>query len=458
MAIAGIAPWCGATAEPLGDLIPGLLKSSEKIVAAQADLDAARERVNAAYGGWYPDVRVVGWSGHEHYRNPNQEHLAKEMDLTLTQLIYDFGKTDSRIETAKLAVAQSEAVLVGTRQGTLLEGATAYVNLFRYAEALNYARQSEDNIRKQTGLEKARVEKGGGYSTDVLQANIQLAGAEARRVRADFDYARAINKFRNVFGREPGKIETFRRVMPPPDLLPDSVDDVVKIAFDNNPSLKASFLTTLVARESVTQANAEGYYPKLEAIADIKLKQSVSGTLGNKKEQTYKGQFTWPFNLGFTAANTIKAAEYGVVGAETRFADARATIEEQIRNSWFGLITAKAAAELQRNQASMAEIFLDLARKERQLGTRSLIDVLSNETNHINAVSDALGAEADVVVQTLTMLAVMGRLDTDIITRIAQYGIAAPPKKKKKADQPDAPKPTEQQEKPAPEATEATPG
>ncbi|MDP6927867.1 MAG: outer membrane efflux protein, partial [Rhodospirillales bacterium] len=59
--------------------------------------------------------------------------------------------------------------------------------------------------------------------------------------------------------------------------------------------------------------------------------------------------------------------------------------------------------------------FLALARKERQLGNRSLIDVLSGETAFINATSDATSAETDVAIAVFTLLNNMGRLNLDAI-------------------------------------------
>ena len=59
--------------------------------------------------------------------------------------------------------------------------------------------------------------------------------------------------------------------------------------------------------------------------------------------------------------------------------------------------------------------FLRLARKERKLGRRSLLDVLSGETVEINASSDATNAENQVIVAAYSMLFVMGDLKVEDI-------------------------------------------
>ena len=91
--------------------------------------------------------------------------------------------------------------------------------------------------------------------------------------------------------------------------------------------------------------------------------------------------------------------------------DARRQVEEQARNAWQALLTAQANADHLSNQANIAAEFLELARKERKLGQRSLIDVLSGETALIGAQAEADRAQASVSIAGYQLLAAMGRLD-----------------------------------------------
>jgi len=51
-----------------------------------------------------------------------------------------------------------------------------------------------------------------------------------------------------------------------------------------------------------------------------------------------------------------------------------------------------------------------LAREERKLDKRSLLDVLSGEVALINAKSDAVSAETDIAISVVTLLDAMGVL------------------------------------------------
>ena len=146
-----------------------------------------------ALGAWFPNMNLTSFYGHEEQLQPNADNTSlatREFDVTITQLLWDFGAANSTIRAAGLVVVQAEAGLNAARQNILLRAVTAYVNILRSQEVLKFAERSEVNIKRQTELENARVERGAGLSTDVLQAKQQLAGAQARRVRAQGAFRR----------------------------------------------------------------------------------------------------------------------------------------------------------------------------------------------------------------------------------------------------------------------------
>lgn len=406
-------------AEPLSALLPELLKAHNLTAAAEADLAAARERVRVALGGWYPQLNVSGYYGHENQNKPtgttDTDMVTRQMDVSVTQLLWDFDLTNSQVRSAEISRDQAEAALEAARQNVLLRGIVAYHNVLRTAQLVEFAKRSETNIKKQTELENARVERGAGLSTDVLQAKTQLAGAQARRVQAEGAHRVALNAFKAVFYKDAGDVAAMAKPVLPMSLLPGSLDQAVANAMQMNPQLRSTRLATDVARETIASTRASGFFPRLEAVGELKYKVDEGGTVGSQNEQLAKLQFTWPFNLGMTAVNSLRASESGYTAINKRYADARDTVEQQTRDAWQNVNTARENADLLQNQANIAAEFLELARKERQLGRRSLLDVLAAETTLVNSSSDAASAEIDVSIALFTLLNAMGMLDTDAV-------------------------------------------
>jgi len=417
-----MSPPLSIHAAELKPTIEQLLNDHKRIAAVAADLEAAKQRSKAAVGDWYPTLDATTSYGYEDQNKGNgTDDTAmppRVLELSLTQLIYDFGATEASIDRSRVEVTQATHTLESTRQGLSLEALNAHLNVLRQRKLLRFNQGSIANVKRQMQLEDARVQRGSGLATDVLQAKSQLAGLEATQTRIKGALRNAINRYRAVFDTEPPVSEQNKAVaLPrvPVDLLPQDLDSAISTALEENPQLKATYLGTMVTKQNVIETKADEFYPTISATAEKNLKRDEGGTVGGKQETLFKIEMTYSLNLGMTGTNTLRAAELTHDAGISRFKEERDLVEERVRNAWTDLETARLRFQQLNNQTDIASEFLELARRERQLGNRSLIDVLAGETALINATSDAASAEVDVLQAAYRLLSAMGRLTPDAI-------------------------------------------
>jgi len=408
-----------AMAEDYRQALEHLLSDHPRIAAAHADREGAESSSSRARSAWYPDLSLTTSAGHQRmtYTNgtPYTDLQTRELTFGLRQTLWDFGATNGAIDKAEIAVRQFRASEDQVTQDLLLEGLTAYINLDRARRSLTFAEQSVANIRTQTGMEESRVEMGGGFTSDVLQAKSQLAGAEARLARAKGLLANAQNRFRAVFGRDPVDDDPTQRMPVPFDLLPPSLPSAVEFAYKHNPQLEVLRLTAEGNRTEVDRVRAAELYPNLHAIAQRKLERNPDGITGDRTQEILKLELTYQFNTGLGSFYAIDAAEKAAVAAEDRVKELHDLIQEQVSNAWQNLDSARDNAGHLDNQVRIVTEFLHLAREERLQGRRSLIDVLSGETSLIDAQSDAASADADVAIAAFTLFRAAGMLDLSLI-------------------------------------------
>lgn len=398
-----------ARAETLVELLPEYFKNSDKLRKAEADVVAAQERGKAAYGAWYPSLKAVAWTGRQHISSTN--HHPKELDLTLTQLVYDFGSTSSKIEATRLQATQAELALIAAHQAGLLEAAVAYVDLVSAHEKRKNAILLEKNSAEEVELEKKRVQQAASTSIEVDKKMTLKHTATFMRLKEDLGFDVAMNKFRAVFKRDPENLATFAFPDMPQDSIPETLDATVEYVLEHNPTLQATFLNTAIAREGITSARAEGFFPKVEMIADHKMKNEVDTTPGNVKDTVFKGQVTWPLNLGLTAINTLKAAEASSASAGSSFADEKTKLIEQIRNSWDAIkslkeVLVETPRSLETSRGLIKKLKDKLSRQEVEK-----TEVLLAENEYVKMVNIHVDFKAIGIRAAYTMLAAMGKLD-----------------------------------------------
>ena len=397
-----------------------ILVTHERILAAAATVDSLKEAVRVSVKEWLPSLGVTGFLAREDRNNPNvtpDTYLtARDLSLTLTQPIFDYGARNKRIDIANLQVLQAEKTLELTKQSLLLESITAQVGIKTAYQNWKYAKQSVTNIKRQSQLESAKVEKGAGFSTDVLQAKVQLAGAQARYIQAFGALKTSRNRYKALFGDLPFDESTLSVIGLPINFLPTNIEGATKLALENNLQLASLSTGRSVAKNAIEQTKAEQFAPTIDFVFERKYKSNVAGTGGLAKETNVKLQLTYNFNLGFSSINNFKAAKSNYSAADKQYYDAKRLIIESVSNAFDQYVTQKQNANMLKSQASISQAFLELARKERKLGKRSLIDILSGETALINARSDAETANGQLVISAYNMLSVIGILTLDKVT------------------------------------------
>lgn len=413
----GFAVEADARIDPLQQLMQSLLHKSDKIRAAEYELQKAEYDLKESQGDWLPKLELTMTQGSERQNKPNTDDSSlnfNEQDLKLTQLLYDFGKTEALVNSSEIDLLKARKGLNKTESSQILQGVTIYLELFRAEKKLQYARDSEENIMTQTGMEESLVKLGGGLPTDVLQTKSQLAGARAARARAEGEMQNARNSFWLLFRLKPQPFSEYLYPNIPEGSLPKNVDEAIALAMEDNLDIQLSKLDLESAFEKM-QEKRSAMFPELKFIGDYKHKEDVGGSVGVKDEAIYKIELSYPIFNGLKDQSAHQASLKVVDSAQFKLNDLKREVELNVRKAWQHLRTQQDNAMFLENQANIAGEFLADARKERKLGNRSLLDVLSGETNHVNAISAALSAKVDADLAVYQLFDVMGLLRSEMI-------------------------------------------
>jgi outer membrane protein TolC len=396
-----------------------ILEGHARVLAAEASANSLREAARISYKEWYPILSIATSKGKEIRDNAtgtaDTRKIAADLNLTLTQPVFDSGARSYRTKAARMRLDQAKDAIELVKQSLLLEAISAQVSLISSIKLVKYALDSVANIKRQAQLENARVEKGAGLSTDVLQAKVQLAGAESRYFQSINALKTSRNRYKAVFGETEFNEQTLKDIAIPEAFIPTDIEDVVSMALDRNLQLKSLDINRRISKTEIDLRYSEQLLPTIDLVVERKYKRDIGGDTGKAREDTIKLQANFSLNLGFSSLNSLKLAKYNYAAISSGFQDASALIEENARNSYDQYQAVLQNFKILQNQANISSEFLKLARKERKLGKRSLIDVLSGETAEINAKSDAESANFQLIISAYSILSVIGILKLEAV-------------------------------------------
>lgn len=419
--------WCIATAlggesraQSLSDDLKAVLKRSDKVAAAQFQLEAAKQAKSASYKGYYPTISTSNKYGREWVNYPTSddtEMTGSTVYIAANQTIYDFGVTSATVDFSELSVMRASESLSRTEQDELNTAITAYIQLANSARQVVFADLSVKNITLQTKVETAKVSSGAGYQTDVLQAKAQLSGAQARLVRAEGTLDQNRAAYVASFRKDPDQLLMSGFAVPKltsPSIIP-KVEESKILLRKANPRLKIAAIERDLSEKRIDFTRASGLFPTLSMEASKQWLDNRNGLEGLEVDNTLNLKLVYSLDAGLTGLNKVGEAVANQKAAQKNYDDLLITLDQELTVAWSRYSTAKRNSELLNNQAELSSKFLELARNERTVGKRSLLDVLAGETTYITAISEAAAADMELLLSQIAVLRLIGKLSPGVI-------------------------------------------
>jgi adhesin transport system outer membrane protein len=408
----------GAHAESLGDLLPGVLKNDDVVKAVQSELAAKKQEEKVIFGQWYPTLAITANYGHENQKPETADDttlVTRDVNLSVTQLVWDFGNVNSQVREKRMEVAEIAARLKDARQTIMRDVVLAYINVLRFDQTIQIAERAIEIIVEQSRLEESRLKIGAGTSTDVLKAKSKLASQEDLRVSLLKQLRTAKNAYRETTKGSPPPVKNMVRPRLPLDLMPGSVEEAIKLSMRDNPLLLSGRFTSFINRQKVSTARASGFFPKIEGVVESKYKEDFGGAIGKERETLSKLQMSYSFNLGGTAINALRQNKETASQWLSTYTEARNKTEELVRNAWDKLRTSRERVQILTDGLAIHSKSLELVRKDRKKGKSTVLEVLDAIVQLTVAEGSLAFEEAEVLGASYELLYAMGRLNLSVV-------------------------------------------
>ena len=398
-------------AETLADALVTAYNNSPTLKINQAALRAADEGVAQASAGRRPQVDLGATLQYRDATNsPIDHNEIFNTELTANLLLYDGGRTDAAVKSAKSSVAAARASLKSVEQSVLLNAITAYVDVRRDQRFVSLAENNVRVIGQQVEAARDRFDVGEVTRTDVSQADARLAAARSNLAanRGSFEASR--QAYMLAIGVAPSNLA------PPPALpaLPASLERALGIAKAEHPAIRSAQYAAQAAEFDVVRARG-AKKPTVALGAGV--------TYGGDAQSSNPDQVTGSVSLngsmpifdGGTNNSLIRQSLAVLDRRRAELQDSARSVERDAALAWSSLEVARASIRSSRQQIRAARIAFDGIQEEAKLGARTTLDVLDAEQEVLNAESGLTAALRDEYVAAYNLVAAMGLLTTDYL-------------------------------------------
>lgn len=402
----------GVQAETLEDALASAYRYNPRLDAQRAQLRATDENVAQAMSGYRPQINATG---DINYQNTDTrpdttsegELKPRGYTIQMVQPIFSGFRTYNAVNEQEANVRAGREILRGTEQDVLLEAVTAYMDVLRDQAIVRLRENNVNVLAKELKATEDRFAVGEVTRTDVAQAQARRSASVSAldAARANLKTSRA--SYERVVGTEPGPLvepRNFER------LLPSNLQQAVSVGTQEAPSVAAALYREQSARYAVDRIRGE-LLPEVQIEATYTDRFESSRFVDETQVSQITGRLNVPIYEGGEVYSRVRQAKHIQVGRLQEIEQARSEAEAQVIAAWAQVQAARAQTESDRAQVEANRIALTGVREEERVGQRTLIDVLNQEVELLNAQVSLETTRRNHVVATYTLLAACGKLD-----------------------------------------------
>jgi outer membrane protein, adhesin transport system len=371
---------------------------------------AAEEEIGVARGGYFPRVDLTAGGGRESLRQPsaaNQDYTRSGYLLSLNQMIFDGFATRNEVRRLDKARIVRYYELLDASENTALEAARAYLDVLRYRQLVDLAKDNYVQHKATFDQIERRTQSGVGRRVDLEQAGSRLALAEINLITETANLHDVSARYQRLVGSQPADA-----IAPPSRLnaaFPEQAKGAIDTLYRKNPQLLGATENIEASQYEISNRRA-AYSPKLDFRARTDHTRNYLGDIGDRDYNVAELVVSWNlFNGGSDRAREKQTIEKKNQAFDLREKACRDT-RQTLLIAYNDALRLKEQSSFNVRQVALLEKTRDAYRDQFNVGQRTLLDLLDTENELLSARRSNVNADADLTLAYLRTYAGMGTL------------------------------------------------
>jgi len=379
------------------DLIIEALKNSPDLQISSLQYDASQERTAVASSGYLPNVNFHAEAGVKGMSEVPTDNIINDTlmlgNLSLKQILYDFGKTGGNLDAYKY---DSQSYLMANEQYVSNKKRDVKLAYYNILQALALIEVNKENVK----LNEAQLYRSQKYFTagirtkiDISDAKVQLIQSKLDLKKSEYDLQLAYSALDKVVGfmDNEAQYSVHSQKLDLTHLfttLPHysfTLNDSINFAYENRHELK-QLLAQIKSASAKKELASSEYYPALYFNADY-TKQELDKFESTIPQDQWQASLNIDWNIyegGATSANT-QEKKILVDISKSNLQNAKLSIKKETTQAFINLYKMKDSVELSQSLLEVSNEKFDQAGKRYENGLSDYIELQQARQGYIDA-------------------------------------------------------------------------
>ncbi|OED65634.1 outer membrane channel protein TolC [Vibrio tasmaniensis ZS-17] len=409
-----------AFADTLAEVYDQAKQNDPQLLRSAAQRDAAFEAVTSSRSSLLPQINLtanydINRGDRSDMSNDNNQW---GVGIGFSQELYQRSSWIT-LDTAEKTARQSDSAYAAEQQALILRVATAYFEVLRAQDNLEFVRAEKAAVARQLEQTKQRFEVGLSAITDVHDAQAQYDGVLADEVLAENDLVNSYEGLREITGQEHSNLSILDTDRFSASKSSESAAALVEQVEQKNLSLLASRISQDVAKDNISLASS-GHLPSLTLDGSYGLaEQTDSSTSANDYDSDNLNiglNLVVPLYTGGNTTSLTKQAEYNYVAASEDLEATYRSVVKDVRAFNNNITASIGALRAYEQSVVSAQSALEATEAGFDVGTRTIVDVLDSTRRLYDANKNLSDARYNYILSVLQLRQAVGTLsEQDIV-------------------------------------------
>ncbi|WP_119006048.1 outer membrane channel protein TolC [Vibrio halioticoli] len=412
------ASLCGlsvsASAENLADVYNQAKKSDPQLLRSAAQRDAAFESITSSRSSLLPQINLTAsYDYGEGYTGAKTN--AVQAGIGLSQELYQRSSWVT-LETTEKKARQADSAYAAKQQDLILRTATAYFEVLRAKDSLEFVQAEKSAVERQLDQEKQRFDVGLSAITNVHEAQAEYDSVLAEEVSAKNALVNSYESLREITGTGHQNLDILDIKRFSASKSDKTNDALVEQAQEENLSLLAARINQDIARDNIRLASS-GHLPSLTFNADAGYGNGeISGTDVDDTKYNLGINLSVPLYTGGNVSSQVKQAEYDYVAVSEDLEASYRSVVKTVRASNNNIDATIGSIRAFEQSLVSAESALSAVETGYEVGSRTVVDVLDFTRRVLEAKRNLSDARYNYIISVLQLKEAVGTLsEQDIL-------------------------------------------
>jgi outer membrane protein len=351
------------------------------LVASRSEVDAARARVTQAAAPYYPQVSAS--AGYDHTWNNTSTSSFGTNDsvdtyaagLSVSQFIYDFGKTPAQVEKSSQGFESTQSNLKTVEKTLVKDIKQSYFETLKNQQLVNVGEEALDGRKKHLEQARALYKEGMRPRIDVTRGEVEVSQAKLQLVIARYGLRRSIIALEKLLGGAPKSGTYVLAEENPPSRTPPELKPLIDLALEQRSEL-AGVKAQIKSAEADLVSARRSAYPSLNARGAY----DYSGNddpLDHELDHRWQVgvSLNWPLFTGYRQTAQVSESQANVRRLNALYENQILSVIEEVTQAYLTVNEAGEAIKTAETALRQAKENLDMAEGRYKTGVSDSIEL-----------------------------------------------------------------------------------